>query len=89
MPDEPTKFYPGFWRSPDATLLGRAKKEGRYVVLTGSKDFNQPNCKAVYDAYVKDGFAHVTGLAANVVLDGPHLRGDEFTGSRNWRRRWS
>ncbi len=44
---------------PDDEILEIAKKEGRYVFLTGEKDFNLADTKAVYEAAVKDGFKAV------------------------------
>ena len=62
-PDQPKKFYPGFWPNADAKVLERAKKQSRFVLLTGSEDFNRQNTKVVYDeGYAKDGFAHATYL---------------------------
>jgi hypothetical protein len=61
LPDQPKKLYPGFWNNPDPKVLDQAKKDGRYVLLTGSNDFNRQNTKVVYDeGYAKDGFAHAT-----------------------------
>jgi hypothetical protein len=61
LPDEPKKVYPGFWANIDPKVLDRAKKESRFVLLTGSEDFNRKNTKVVYDqGYAKDGFAHAT-----------------------------
>jgi hypothetical protein len=61
LPDQPKKIYPGFWGNIDPKVLDRAKKESRFVLLTGSNDFNRQNTKVVYDeGYAKDGFAHAT-----------------------------
>ena len=57
---EPRRMYAGFWRRPDSKLLKTARSRNRYVLLTGSDDFNRANTKAIYKGYVKDRFAHVT-----------------------------
>lgn len=44
---------------PDDEILDIAKKEGRYVFITGEKDFNLADTKAVYEAAVKGGFKAV------------------------------
>lgn len=59
---EGKRMYAGFWRTPDPRLLKRARATNRYVLLTGSDDFNRGNTKSVYDGYVKDKFAHATYL---------------------------
>lgn len=59
---EGKKLYPGFWRKPDPKILKKARAANRYVLLTGSDDFNRLNTKCVYDGYVKDKFAHVSYL---------------------------
>jgi hypothetical protein len=56
------RYYPGFWRRPDTKLLRRARSTGRYVLLTGSDDFNRESTERTYDAYVADKFAHATYL---------------------------
>lgn len=56
------KIYPGFWRKPDVKLLKKARTTGRYVLLTGSEDFNRVNTECIYQGYVKDKFAHATYL---------------------------
>ena len=44
---------------PDDDILAIAKKEGRYVFLTGEKDFNLADTKAVHQAALKNGFQAV------------------------------
>ena len=55
------KYYPGFWRKPDAKIVKLAKQH-HYVLLTGSEDFNRGNTHAVLDGYEKANFPHVTLL---------------------------
>lgn len=50
---------PGFWRSPVLTRLERAREQGRFAFLTGEKDFNRAEIKAVADLYQRSGFKHV------------------------------
>lgn len=62
VPDQPNRLYPGFWTRPDTTILNHAKRDGRYVLLTGTKDFNREGALLVHDAYTADKFAHLTYL---------------------------
>ena len=59
--DKHGKYYRGFWRKPDGNLLRQSRKH-RYVLLSGTNDFNLANTKAVYDGYRKDNYANVTLL---------------------------
>jgi dienelactone hydrolase len=43
---------------PDDEILGIARKQGHYVLVTGEKDFNRANTKAVHAAFVRERFAH-------------------------------
>ena len=54
------KYWPGYWPRPDRKLLARARKEGRYVLMTGPTDFNRDQTIKVADAYKKDGFRYAT-----------------------------
>lgn len=56
------RIYPGFWPSPNMQIIQRGRENSRLVLMTGSKDFNQPSTKAAYEAYEKDGWQHVTYL---------------------------
>lgn len=59
VPGEKDKFYPGFWEKPDATILRRAKEQTRFVLVTGSNDFNRDSTVAVRNLAEKDGFQHI------------------------------
>lgn len=60
LPNEKNKYWPGMFEKPPAAALDRAKRDGRFVLITGSKDFNRDPIKATYEeGFVKDGFAHV------------------------------
>lgn len=61
--DGQTKF--GLNYIPDDEVLAIAKKFCRYALVTGEKDFNRGNTKAVFESgFQKEGFAHVTYLEA-------------------------
>ncbi|MFQ5742384.1 MAG: hypothetical protein ACE5HV_02215 [Acidobacteriota bacterium] len=47
---------------PPTQFLDIAKKNNRYVFLTGDKDFNHDPVRTVYDGYRRDGFRHTTFL---------------------------
>lgn len=49
---------------PDAQVLEIARKSCRYALVTGEKDFNRANTKAVFEGYRKEGFASVLYLEA-------------------------
>ena len=54
-------YMPGFKKKPTETQLYRARQD-RFVMLTGSNDFNREEMRAVYDLYIEDNFHHVTYL---------------------------
>lgn len=55
------QFPPGY--IPDDTVLAIAKKKNRFVLVTGEKDFNRAETRAVEEnGYRKEGFAHVLYL---------------------------
>jgi len=58
----PRQVLPGFWRRPDRKLLAKARKDGRFVLLTGETDFNREQMEKIHAAYRKDGFRHATYL---------------------------
>ena len=50
---------------PDPQVLAIARKACRYALVTGEKDFNRANTKAVFEqGYRKEGFANVIYLEA-------------------------
>jgi hypothetical protein len=62
MPAPGGRHYPPSF-APAGTILADAKKRNRYVLLTGSKDFNRENTKDVYRRGFKaEGFRHVLYL---------------------------
>jgi hypothetical protein len=68
IPSEPGKAWPPGYIPVDEALKV-AKATGRYVLVTGEKDFNLKNTKAVFEhGFKKEGFKHallleVPGLA--------------------------
>jgi predicted esterase len=55
-------YYPESYR-PDARILGRAMKAGRFVLLTGEKDVNRDNTKSTAEEGFKaNGFNNVLYL---------------------------
>ncbi|NBV23285.1 MAG: hypothetical protein EBS05_15360 [Proteobacteria bacterium] len=61
--DGKTKF--GLNYIPDDEVLAIAKMFCRYALVTGEKDFNRGNTKAVFESgFQKEGFANVTYLEA-------------------------
>jgi hypothetical protein len=62
VPAGQNKVWPGFWRSPEGNLVKLARGRSRFVLLTGTDDFNHESTKAVADAMTAEKFAHVTFL---------------------------
>jgi predicted esterase len=59
IPSEPGKHWPVGY-IPVKEALAIAKPKGRYVLVTGEKDFNLANTKAVYEqGFKKEGFKYV------------------------------
>lgn len=52
---------PGLKKEPTGTQLYHARQD-RFVMLTGSEDFNREEMRAVYDFYLKENFRYVTYL---------------------------
>jgi hypothetical protein len=50
---------PGVWKNTDKKRLAKAGREGRFVFMTGSKDYNKANVKSVYEGYRDAGFKQV------------------------------
>ena len=57
--EEKNHIYPGFWPNPNQAMLKLARANSRFVLLTGSRDFNKPSTKAAYDAFVNEQWKHV------------------------------
>lgn len=60
IPGDPGKAWPPSY-IPCGPALKIAKSSGRYVLVTGEKDMNLKNTRAVYDyGFKKEGFKHAT-----------------------------
>lgn len=51
-------WWPASFRPPQKEQMAWARQNGRYVLLTGEKDFNKAATKAMYDVVYKPKFAH-------------------------------
>ena len=62
LPDRPGhRWRPGFAEPPRDTLE-TVRARNRYVLVTGSRDFNRSECREVAEAMEAAGFDHVTFL---------------------------
>jgi len=60
VPGETNQVWPAAFERPGSLLLDRARYKGRFVLLTGSRDFNRDPVHEIYEkGFVKDGFRHV------------------------------
>ena len=58
-PDQPNKVWPATIVRPPITLFRKAQQQQRYVLITGSNDFNHDPVKQTYlDGFVKDGYKY-------------------------------
>lgn len=55
-------YIRGFWPRPNLKTINQARLHGRYALMTGSKDFNQPGTQQVYTTYKQAGFRHIIYL---------------------------
>ena len=62
VPGQKDHVWPGFWPSPEAPVVRKARADSRFVLLTGSKDFNLDPTKGAYNAMLGEKFAHPTLL---------------------------
>lgn len=62
VPDRPGNRWPPAFPEPPAEVVRRLQEESRFVLLTGERDFNRAQTKAVARAMEEDGFEHVTYL---------------------------
>ncbi len=60
VPDRPGALWPA--RFPPPRDLARLKREGRFVLLTGERDFNRSQTWAISERMLRDGFERVTYL---------------------------
>lgn len=64
VPDRPGTHWPAAFQEPPAEALRRVKRESRFVLLTGERDFNRAQTRANFEAMEEAGFEHVTFLDA-------------------------
>ena len=65
--DVPVPFAPGStWRAAlrEPPRLRELRREHRFVLLTGFRDFNVSQCRAVAEAFAREGFRHAVLLEA-------------------------
>lgn len=60
--DKPGAHWPAAFPPPPAETLRGVRADSRFVLLTGSRDFNKPQTRAVHRAMTEAGFEHVTYL---------------------------
>ena len=53
-------YFQAQFNPPAATLLGKAKSQSRFVILTGEKDMNRNGCLSATAAFKEDKFSHIT-----------------------------
>lgn len=63
VPNDAPKVYIERYGMPIGKILAKAVRDNRYVLLTGTKDFNRDETKSIFDnGFTKEHFAHVTYL---------------------------
>jgi tetratricopeptide (TPR) repeat protein len=60
--DRPGASWPAAFDEPTSKSLRALRRDGRYVIVTGSRDFNVSRCRTVYEAYLDQDFRHVLFL---------------------------
>jgi pimeloyl-ACP methyl ester carboxylesterase len=58
--DKPGAHWPAAFAAPPPESLPRLRAESRFVLLTGSRDFNKPQTRAIRRAMEEAGFEQVT-----------------------------
>ncbi len=60
VPGRPGKFWRGTFRRPSGKLFQHARRQSRFVLLTGETDANRAQTKATYEhGFKRDRFRHV------------------------------
>ena len=62
VPDRPGRRWTVGFDPPSRSTLDTAKRRNRYVLLTGTRDFNRSECREVAEAMETAGFERVTFL---------------------------
>jgi tetratricopeptide (TPR) repeat protein len=57
--DHPGAVWPSSFREPDPKTLRTLRRDRRYVILTGTRDFNVSKSRTVHQAYLDEDFRHV------------------------------
>jgi tetratricopeptide (TPR) repeat protein len=57
--DHPGAVWPAAFREPNSKTLRTLRRERRYVILTGTRDFNVSKSRTVHQAYLDQDFRHV------------------------------
>lgn len=58
IPHRPGTHWPASFPEPPAETLRRIRRESRFVLLTGERDFNRAQTRATFDAMREAGFRH-------------------------------
>ena len=72
VPDRPGTHWPPSFQQPPRDRLDRVRHDSRLVLLTGTRDFNRAQNRAISQAMKEDGFEHVTYIE---VPGGDHYMG--------------
>ncbi len=59
-PDKPGTHWPQAFPPPERDLARTLKREHAWVLVTGEKDYNRTQTKALFGEYQKEGFENVT-----------------------------
>jgi pimeloyl-ACP methyl ester carboxylesterase len=60
VPGGTNQVWPAAFERPGSLLLDRARYKSRFVLLTGSNDFNRESIREIYEkGFMKDGFRNV------------------------------
>ena len=63
VPNDAPKVYIERYATPVGKIIAKAVRDNRYVLLTGTKDFNRDETQSIYEhGFTKEHFAHVTYL---------------------------
>ncbi len=62
VPDRPGSLWPARFAAPSKVAQERLRSESRFVLLTGDRDFNRAQTKAIHKRMTADGFEHLTYL---------------------------
>lgn len=72
VPDRPGAAWPPAVSEPPAKILDTVRREGRFLLVTGERDFNRAQTVAVAEHLREDGFDHVELM---VIPDADHYLG--------------